>query len=282
MALPKCGKFLKLKHGRVHYFDVGCGDTVLFLHGSGPGVTGRANYAGNIHAFAGHFRCIVMDFPGYGASDSWQGDALHGCIEAAIALLDGLGIKQAHIVGNSLGGIVGGYIAARHPQRVGKLVSIGGIGINLFTAFPGEGLNLLTEFVEDPTRSRLEQWLRSMVYDQSVITDELIDERFQQSLEPKTFYTTRSIYARESIQGLAQFRKAKGAIETIAHLPDIQAPTLITWGREDRVSSLDVGLIAMRLIPNCEFHIFPNCGHWTMHEFSSGFESVVFSFLQRK
>lgn len=282
MVLPERGQFLELEHGRVHYYDVGSGDTVLFLHGSGPGVTGRANYAGNIPAFAGHFRCIVMDFPGYGASDPWQGEALPGCVDAALALLDGLGIEWAHIVGNSLGGIVGGHLAARFPRRVGKLVSIGGIGLNLFTAFPGEGLNLLSEFVEDPTRSRLEQWLRSMVHDQVMVTEELIEQRYRQATEPKTLAATRQLYARENIDALARYRRGAGAIDTIAHLPDIQAPTLITWGREDRVSSMDVGLIAMRIIPNCEFHVFPNCGHWAMHESKSGFESLVLSFLKRR
>lgn len=279
MALPETGQFFELEYGRVHYYDVGRGDTILFLHGSGPGVTGWANYAANIPAFAGHFRCIVMDFPGYGRSDPWQGEVLPGCIEAALALLDELGVERAHVVGNSLGGIVGGHLAARFPRRVGKLVSIGGIGLNLFTAFPGEGLNLLSEFVEDPTRSRLEQWLRSMVYDQSMVTQELIEQRYRQAIDPVTLDATRKLYSRKNMQSLVDYRAGVGAIETIAHLSNIRAPTLIVWGREDRVSSMDVGLISMRVIPDCQFHVFPNCGHWVMHERKTAFESLLLSYL---
>ena len=62
----------------------------------------------------------------------------------------------------------------------------------------------------------------------------------------------------------------------------VQAPTLITWGRDDRVSPLDMALLPMRTIPNAELHVFPNCGHWTMIEAKEAFESAVLAFLLRK
>jgi pimeloyl-ACP methyl ester carboxylesterase len=61
----------------------------------------------------------------------------------------------------------------------------------------------------------------------------------------------------------------------------VQCPTLVTWGRDDRVSPLDMALIPMRTIPNAEFHVFPNCGHWTMIEAKDAFTSVVLDFLRR-
>ena len=62
----------------------------------------------------------------------------------------------------------------------------------------------------------------------------------------------------------------------------VQAPTLITWGRDDRVSPLDMALLPMRTIPNAELHVFPNCGHWTMIEAKEAFESAVLAFLLRQ
>jgi pimeloyl-ACP methyl ester carboxylesterase len=62
----------------------------------------------------------------------------------------------------------------------------------------------------------------------------------------------------------------------------LTAPTLITWGRDDRVSPLDMALLPMRTIPNAELHVFPNCGHWTMIEAKEAFESAVLAFLLRK
>lgn len=199
-----------------------------------------------------------------------------------VEALEKLDISKTHIIGNSLGGIVGAQIAARFPELVNRFVTIGGIGINLFSPFPGEGLNLLTAFVENPTRERVEQWLRSMVFDQSIVTEELIDARFKQAIEPITFESTRKLYSAEAIQRIKDFRHGAGAIDTVSHLPRIQCPTLITWGRDDRVSPLDIGLIPMRIIPNCELHIFPNCGHWAMIERKNEFESLVLSFLMRR
>jgi pimeloyl-ACP methyl ester carboxylesterase len=66
-----------------------------------------------------------------------------------------------------------------------------------------------------------------------------------------------------------------------ARMHKVAAPTLLTWGRDDRVSPLDMALIPMRTIPNAELHVFPNCGHWAMIEAKAAFESVVIAFLDR-
>lgn len=278
-SLDVTNHYLELRHGRVRYHEIGQGDYLLLLHGSGPGVTGWSNYQGNLPAFSKHFRCIIPDFPGYGESDPIAGDPVTGCVNVILETLDQLKISRTHIVGNSLGGIVGSHVAARYPDLVDRFVTIGGISINLFTAFPGEGLNLLTAFVEDPTRERVEQWLRSMVFDQSLITEQLIDQRFQQAIEPTTFESTRKLYSREAIGAIAEHRLGEGSVKFIEHLASIKSPTLLTWGRDDRVSPLDIGLLPMRIIPSCEFHIFPNCGHWAMIERKQEFASVVLSFL---
>jgi 2-hydroxy-6-oxonona-2,4-dienedioate hydrolase len=125
---------------------------------------------------------------------------------ACLNLLSHLNITSVHILGNSLGGIVGSHIAAKHHDLVKSFTTIGGRGLNIFTAFPGEGLNLLTAFTEDPTKERIEAWLNSMVYDKSLVTDELIQSRFSQATEPKTLATTKELYSQEAIQKIADFR----------------------------------------------------------------------------
>lgn len=62
----RTSKSAELDHGVVHYHDVGEGPGLLLIHGSGPGVTGWANYEGNLKTFSKNFRCIVIDLPGYG------------------------------------------------------------------------------------------------------------------------------------------------------------------------------------------------------------------------
>ena len=71
------------------------------------------------------------------------------------------------------------------------------------------------------------------------------------------------------------------AVQHFAHLPRIQSPTLLTWGRDDRVNPLDGALLPMRLIPNCELHVFPKCGHWAMIERRDEFQSIALEYLTR-
>jgi len=269
---------LDLDTGRLHYHEAGSGSPLILLHGSGPGVYGWANFSGNLATYARHFRCFVIDMPGYGRSAPPQGNPIDAAGVATIALMDRLGLPSAALLGNSLGGIVASRVAAEHPDRVSKLCMIGGIGLNLFTTFPNEGINLLVEFTEQPTRERLIAWLRSMVYDQSLITEELIEDRWKRATEPTILKVSRRIYSRAAMKALAdtQFQT-----QPWQHLPKIQCPTLLTWGRDDRVSPLDRAILPMRIIPRCELHTFHDCGHWAMIERKLEFESVTLAFFQR-
>ena len=272
---------VELSHGTLNYHEVGSGPCLLMIHGSGPGVTGWANFSGNLGWFSRRFRCLVVDLPGYGGSQPLEGDPIAGAVTACVEFLDALNVPTAHLIGNSLGGMVGSHIAAGHPERVKSLTCIGGIGLNLFAPFPAEGVNLLTAFAEEPSRECLEAWLRSMVHDQSLITAELIDARWEQAMEPNTLAATRQIYSREGIGRIASMRE-QFPTRAIEHLASIQAPTLLTWGRDDRVTPLDAALLPMRLIPLCELHTFPRCGHWAMIECKQAFETLVMSFLCRQ
>jgi len=280
-SFEKTSRVLNDVAGNINYHEAGRGPVLLLLHGSGPGVTGWANFEHNLPVFAHHFRTFIVNMPGYGGSAAVDGNPMQVSVDAIIRFMDGLKIDKAHILGNSLGGIVGAMVAAQHPKRVDRFVTIGGIGYNIFTAFPGEGINLLMEFAEDPTRARIEQWLRSMVYDQSMVTDELIDRRLKQALDPATMASSKKLYSRASLAGLKAMNEGPNVAMTFAYLASIQAPTLITWGRDDRVSPLDRAFVAMRMIPNCELHIFPKCGHWAMIEHKNAFERLVLEFLQR-
>jgi len=266
---------------KIAYHEAGEGPTLLLLHGSGPGVTGMENFSANIAAYAPHFRTIVPDLPGYGGSDPIDGPPDQATAKAVVDFMETLGLTAAALLGNSFGGIVAARIAAQWPDRVVKLITVGGLGFNVFAPFPNEGINLLSEFAEDPTRARIAQWLRSMVHDKSIVTDAMIDRRLTQALEPKTLATTKMMYSRAAIQALANFVAGPHAFKSIDFLPLIQCPTLLTWGRDDRVSQLDRAMLPMRLIPQCELHVFPNCGHWAMIERKKEFEATTLSFLLR-
>ena len=267
--------------GVLRYYDEGEGPALLFLHGSGPGVTGWRNFRGILPTFAPHYRCLVLEFPGFGVSDDFGGHPMVTAQGAVAPFLDALDVPRVDVVGNSMGGGVGINFAIHQPDRVGKLVTIGGIGTNVFSPGPSEGIRLLQDFTEEPTRQRLVDWLRSMVYDEALVTDELIEERWALATDPPTLESARRMYGKAAFaQMMAMMRKADMPMPW-AQMHKVRCPTLLTWGRDDRVSPLDMALIPMRTIPNAELHVFPNCGHWAMIEAKAAFESVVLGFLRR-
>ncbi|NKY43847.1 alpha/beta fold hydrolase [Nocardia cerradoensis] len=273
---------LPTEHGVLRYRDTGEGPPLLMLHGSGPGVTGWRNFSGNVPTFARHYRTLVLEFPGFGVSDDFG--AAHPMMSAQLAVtafLDGLGLETVRIIGNSMGGFVATEFALAAPQRVDRLVTIGGIGTNIFSPQPGEGIIRLSEFVENPTRDSLVAWLRSMVYDQALLTEELIEQRWEQATEPGVLENSRRMYGRVALARMAEAARAADVTPGWANLRRISVPTLITWGRDDRVSPVDMSLIAMRTLPHGEVHIFPNCGHWVMIEQKQAWEATVSAFLAR-
>jgi pimeloyl-ACP methyl ester carboxylesterase len=268
--------------GVLRYYDTGDGPPLLFLHGSGPGVTGRRNFRGVLPAFAAHFRCLILEFPGFGVSDDFGGHPVLAAQGAASSFIDKLSLDRVDIVGNSMGGGVAIHLAIQQSERVGKLVTIGGIGTNLFSPGPSEGIRLLQEFTEDPSRQRLIDWLRCMVYNPALVTDELIEERWTLATDPQALQTARRMYSKAAFAKMTAATGKSDAPPPWAIMHMVAAPTLLTWGRDDRVSPLDMALIPMRTIPNAELHVFPNCGHWAMIEAKQAFESTVLSFLQRQ
>jgi pimeloyl-ACP methyl ester carboxylesterase len=267
--------------GVLRYHEAGDGPALLLLHGSGPGVTGWRNFRGILPTFAEHFRCLILEFPGFGVSDDFGGHPMLTANGAVVTFVDALGLDSVDIVGNSMGGGVGINYAIRQPAKVRRLVTIGGIGTNIFTSGPSEGIRLLQEFTEDPTRQRLVDWLHSMVYDPALVTDELIEERWALATDPKTLEAARRMYGKAAFTAMMTAMRNSDAPLPWAVMHKVSAPTLLTWGRDDRVSPLDMALIPMRTIPNAELHVFPNCGHWAMIEAKQAFEATVLSFLSR-
>ena len=82
--------------GALRYYDCGPGSgeapVLLFLHGSGPGVTGWRNFRGDVPAFAERFRCLILEFPGFGVSDDFGGHPMFTAQAAVTPFLDALGV----------------------------------------------------------------------------------------------------------------------------------------------------------------------------------------------
>jgi 4,5:9,10-diseco-3-hydroxy-5,9,17-trioxoandrosta-1(10),2-diene-4-oate hydrolase len=266
----------------VHYHLAGSGPGLLLLHGSGPGVSGWANFGDNLPVFAEQFTTVIPDLPGYGASYVPALDRPYTAVavEAVLRVLDEVGLERVSLLGNSMGGMVGTQLALDHPDRVDRLVLMGpgGVGVPLFAPQPTEGIKLLVEFTQDPTRERLVAWMRSMVGDQSFLTEERIEARWRNASAPGALDFTRAFYA-AAMKAMAS--GAAPATPIWARLGELSHPTLLTYGRDDRVTPLEGAFLPLRHIRNAELHVFPNCGHWAMQERKADFERVVLEFLTR-
>lgn len=272
---------LETSLGVIRYHEAGDGPPLLLLHGSGPGVTGWRNYRGVLGELAENFRCLVLEFPGFGVSDAVAGHPMLMAEQAIGVFLDGLGLGAVDVIGNSMGAIVATKVAIAEPERVSRLVTIGGMGKPTFSSLPSEGIKLLMEFTDEPSRERLVRWLHAMVYDPALVTPELIEERWQLATDPTTLEIAQRMYSSTAFAATIAANALSDAVPYWAQLHKVQAPTLITWGRDDRVSPVDAAIVPMRDIPDAELHVFPNCGHWAMIEAREQWLSTVLGFLQR-
>jgi 4,5:9,10-diseco-3-hydroxy-5,9,17-trioxoandrosta-1(10),2-diene-4-oate hydrolase len=253
---------------------------VVLLHGGGPGASAWSNFGRNLPVFAGRFRTLMLDQPGFGSSAKPPvvGSYFTFAAEALAGLLDKLGIGQVHLVGNSLGGGTAVRFALRFPGRAGRLVLMGpgGLSLNVFAPDPTEGVKRLAEFAAPPgpSREKMAAFLRTMVYNQRLVTDELVEERYLAASTPEAIAAMASLGASffdpaHAEEGLL-WREAQR----------LRNEVLLIWGREDRVNPLDGALVALKLIRRAQLHVFGGCGHWAQLEKFDEFNRLVIDFLE--
>lgn len=281
------GKYVTVRAGhqegglKLHYHEAGGEhpETVILLHGGGPGASAWSNFGRNLPEFAKNYRTLAIDQPGFGRSDkpTEHPQYFRHSADAVVGLMDELGIERAHFVGNSLGGGTSVRLALNHPKRAGRLVLMGpgGLSVNLFAPDPTEGIKNLGRFSAPPgpSREKLEAFLRIMVHDQSLITDELIDERFAAASAPESLAAMKAMG-----KSFAQpDTYEEGMLWREAHR--LRQRVLLIWGREDRVNPLDGALLALKLIPRAQLHVFGGCGHWAQLEKFDEFNRLALDFL---
>jgi 4,5:9,10-diseco-3-hydroxy-5,9,17-trioxoandrosta-1(10),2-diene-4-oate hydrolase len=281
-ATLEVGKFADLPSGmRLHYHEAGdpAADTVLLLHGGGPGASAWSNFGRTLGALADRFHVLAIDQVGFGQSSKpaqFSKQFFAASADTLAELLDQLGIERAHCVGNSLGGGTSVRLALDHPDRAGRLVLMapGGLGLNVFAADPTEGIKKLYAFAAPPgpSKEKLADFLRTLVFDQSLITDELVAERFQYAADPKT------LAAMGAMGKSFMTAPESGMLWRDAYR--LRQRVLLVWGREDRVNPIDGAFVALKLIPRAQLHVFGGCGHWAMLEKFDEFNRLTTEFLE--
>ncbi|MBH5323480.1 alpha/beta fold hydrolase [Aurantiacibacter sediminis] len=260
---------------QIHVTEAGEGQPLLMLHGGGAGASALSNFGGNLQAFAAHYRVLLPDFVGYGGSTMAKpdGERIAFYAKGIVDIMDALEITGAHILGNSLGGAVAIWIGIHRPELVGRLVLMGpGIAMPTFAPFPTEGWKAMGEMYqgEGPTKAKMRGLLETMVHDKSLITDELVDERFASATDPKLLAAQPGPPSPES-----PYRFMEKDIE------QLNTPSLILWGRDDRVTPYDSVFQFFGRMKQSELHVFSECGHWVQTEQRERFNRVVLDYLAR-
>jgi 4,5:9,10-diseco-3-hydroxy-5,9,17-trioxoandrosta-1(10),2-diene-4-oate hydrolase len=265
---PPRGEVVSVGDYDVHYLSYGEGPAVVLLHGSGPGASGYSNFKQNIDTIveSGH-RAIVMDMLGFGYSSKptdcdYTTELFASTVKGA---LDAIGVEKCALYGNSLGGAICIRIALDFPEFVTSLIMMAPGGIEereTYFAMPGIAKMVSTFVAGELDRDGLRSLLQMLVFDGSLVTDQLVDERFAiLEVQPK------EVLSRMIIPSMAD------------ELGNIRCPIIGFWGQNDEFNPVSGAQKFLEQCKDCRFTIVTDCGHWVMLEHERMFNAQLHDFL---
>lgn len=247
----------------------GSGELVLFLHGIGGN---KSNWDGQLPVFASHFTAVAWDARGYGDSDDYDGPMDFADVSRDILrVLAHFGVRQAHLVGLSMGGRIAFDFTRRHPEAVRSLTVC-------------SAASRASNMTPERRRAFLESRLRPL---QSGLTPADIAPGVARSLlgpnaSEETYERLRQSMAvlhRESyMKALEAVSLQEGGIE----LETMRTPTHVVAAASDPLVPLESLRSMASRIPNCVFTEIPDCGHLSNLERPVEFNAAVLGYLMRR
>ena len=255
----------------------GNSETILFLHGSGPGVFAWANWRYALNACGETYDCIAPDLLGFGQSghpetlpknrqgwtDLW--------VNQLIELLDALGIQKAHVVGNSLGCSIALELLLEYPERFGRVVLMGPGGTPNTKLSPE--LARAKGFYDNPSEKKMRQIMGWFVHDAEKLApeiDSLAATRYETAMRPEIHLSNESIFATAAVP------------VPVTALKRIQNPILLVHGRDDMVCSVESSYYLLSHLQNVQMHVYGQCGHWTQIENQESFNHLIQNYFSNK
>ncbi len=250
---------------RVHYKDEGEGEILVLLHGFASSLHTWDGWAAELQS---DFRVVRLDLPGHGLTGPRpDGDyRTEAFAEFLGHFLDHLGIERCALAGNSMGGAVSWLFAARHEERVSKLVLVDAAGAPPDTTAAGDasgGSSAVMSFIQAPVIRRLvpritprflfKDALLEVYGDDSLVTEELVDRHYQLTLRAgnRDALAARLQNRGEDLSGL---------------VAGIAATTLVLWGSEDRWIPVEHAERFHAALPSSELVVYFGVGHLPQEE----------------
>lgn len=266
---------LRIDDTNVYVEQSGRGEPVLLIHGFGASTY---SWRMVIPELAENYRVVALDLYGFGWTerpDDWNRYTRDGQVELILGVMDALEIDTAHFVGHSYGGSISMALAADHPDRVRSMVLVNSAAVDypmnrrkwfarvgLFNFAYVRGLALRQGFVE--------RVMGKAYYDDSLVTDELIEAYLDR---------LRVEGAAQGFRGLSrplpESQRPRGNIR----YEDLDVPTLLLWGAQDELITIDVGRYHAQFFPDIQFVAIEGAGHAPMEERPAEFVGVVLEFL---
>ncbi|NWQ44156.1 alpha/beta fold hydrolase [Bacillus sp. EB106-08-02-XG196] len=251
-------------------------ETIIFLHGSGPGVSAQSNWKEILPHFQGVFHVVAPDIFGFGNTDHPENYPKNGAewmnirVKQVIELMDAIEVDKAHLVGNSLGGVIALHLLMYAPERFDRVVLMGaGGGITE----PTPELAKLANFHKDPDPVAFKNLLSWFLYDKSILEDKLekiVSERLELFLRQDV---RKSYEENFSKTHLSDMLVPPSALKEMKH------EILLIHGHQDRFVPLQSSLYVMDYLPNAQLHIFKRCGHWAQVEQKERFIKLTSDFF---
>ncbi len=259
---PEIGATIEAAGLATNYHDRGSGDPVVLLHGSGPGVTAWANWRLTILPLSERFRVVAPDVTGFGYTDKTPDDRydMQRWLDHLTGFLDAIGLEKVSVVGNSFGAALALALAARHPDRVHRLVLMGAAGLDAVWGYT-------------PPLQNMRSLIRLFAFDQSLASDDLVEMRYRASMRPGVQESYSRMFPAPRQHGIRMLAQQEERVRALPH------ETLVVHGREDRVIPLANSERLHRLIDRSQLHVFGRCGHWTQIEHGTRFVRLVADFL---
>jgi len=272
MSNPEIGKTVVANGLETNYLDEGEGPVVIMIHGSGPGVTGYANWRLTFPGLATDYRVLAPDMAGFGYTERKEGVDynLDFWIDHLLGFMDAMEVEKARFIGNSFGGALTLAFASRHPDRVEQFVLMGSVG-TVFELTPG----LDAVWGYEPSEENMRKTVYSFAYQTGFITDELIRSRYEASIRPGYQESYSSLFPAPRQRHIEALATPEDMVRKVPH------KVLIVHGRDDNIIPLESSLKLHQLIEHSDLHVFGECGHWTQIEKGAEFVTLVRDFFER-
>jgi pimeloyl-ACP methyl ester carboxylesterase len=262
-------KFAEMSHGRTRYWEAGSGTPTILIHGAGWN-SGCESWALAMGPLSQQLRVLAIDCLNWGTGDVLDQEfSFAYLVDHVREFMDVLGIEQANVVGHSMGGWILSLLSYESPDRVRRAVNVAGGGAAT------RPLQQMVNFkLPEPEQIR-EHYTRMAKASNGTLT---VDELARPFIEKRDLPGHPEAFAKVMRHMTNPVTRQR--YNTLRRFPRITVPTLVIWGRDDPVNSLDeCGTPTANGIPNAKLVVYDNTGHGVPVEQAERFHSDVLQFL---